>query len=580
MMNAQSESPWWGDPSLDWTRGDLGVLLDLLATAYPDWVAITEITQAARLDFQPESDATAEATSIWTRILRKAANERRLLALMAKVLDDQSGKKSYLRIARLLDSLIAPPTDPGQEASGGLESIASGEAGPIEAGAYIQAQFDLTWRTAAIMVDGLICGAGCLVREDLLLTAAHVVGAGEPPSARPRAIMAVFDFIHRPGVSRADTGIRVPVTRIICDSPPTDAEKEERKGEDWEASPDKLDFALLQLEGDAPVAALHGGVVRPRGHYRLDLEPYVFRRGIALTIAHYPLQDFLNFSPVFGVPRRNHSGTRIRYNCNTLIGSSGGPVVDMHGNLVALHHYSSGRENQGVPVSAIMRNLKDNNLDDLLDAPERTTVSHLGEYSVNAKQKICQGIEDDWRPVWRELGAPAYVSNANDLWDWLSARRKLYKLRGALEILGCSELTKILDNDLAVVDEVRVADINDQACDLLESIRPVQRARSPEDLLASILDVRILAEKMLTEIGSLPELQNHPRLQLKWRMNWSDEFERAETALEDLSRTLPASSVEARQALDDVDSMIEYADEAKSAIASLYRLARRPVLSL
>jgi hypothetical protein len=160
-MNAQPESPWWGDSSLDWTRGDLGVLLKILATAYPDWIAITEITQAAGLDFQPEPDTTTAATSIWTRILRKAANERRLLALMAKVLDDQSGRKSYLRIARQLDSLITPPTNPGQEASGGLESIASGEPGPIEAGAYIQAKFDLTWCTAAIMVDGLICGAGC-----------------------------------------------------------------------------------------------------------------------------------------------------------------------------------------------------------------------------------------------------------------------------------------------------------------------------------------------------------------------------------------------------------------------------------
>jgi hypothetical protein len=527
-------------------------------------------------DLPPEPDATA--SSIWAQVLEQAAAKSLLVTLMARVLHDQSGQESYPGIARLLDGLIASPAESGGGPGGRLEAISTPQAGLAVPSAYIQAQIDLTWRTAVIKVKGQVSGAGFLVGEDLLLTAGHVIEAGGPKSIRPGSIVAVFDFEHQPGVSYAETGTRVAVTDIICYSPPTQAEREETWGEDWEASEENLDYALLRLESHAPVVHLGYGMVRPRGYYILDPEPNVFSSGITLILAHYPVGGFLAFSPVLSVPRFNNNGTRIRYKCNTLVGSSGGPIMNTSGKVVAIHHYASRRENQGVPISTIRQNLANRDLGHLFDAQDRGAVAYLGEYSQKARQEVCQGITDDLHSIVSHLAAPASIGDAYALWDWLSSQRRLYKLRGVLEILGYTELTRILDDDLLIVDEVRMADIKGRASQLVQSMQPARRARTPEALLGAIMGSRIITARILTELTRLPSLQDHPRLQLHWRMKWSSQFQRAEDALGELSRELPADRSQARRAIHEIEDIIEYAGEAESAISALHELALSPAL--
>jgi hypothetical protein len=54
---------------------------------------------------------------------------------------------------------------------------------------------------------------------------------------------------------------------------------------------------------------------------------------------------------------RNGNGTRILYAGGTERGSSGSPIVDLNGRLVAIHHYFEQSRNQGVPVAKIFPEL-------------------------------------------------------------------------------------------------------------------------------------------------------------------------------------------------------------------------------
>jgi V8-like Glu-specific endopeptidase len=578
-MSNQSESPWWDDPDFDWTHDNPGALLNLLATSYPEQTIIASIMQAAELDFWSEPDTTPSAKALWKQVLKQAAMKRRFPALLAKVIDDQSGKERGPLFASLRDSLLSSPGQPYEGPIDGLQAITSAGMGLGDAVACVQAMMNLIWRTAAIKIEGHESGTGFLVGENLVLTAAHVV---EPASRKPgksRSIVAVFDFISGSGHSYAETGASAPVDGIIYHSPPTPGERASIMGEDWEASPENLDFALLQLTETAPSVRTQDGTLAPRGYYVLDPDSYRFDLSSILIVAQYPLKDFLKFSYIIQPPELNSEGTRIRYLCNTLNGSSGGPIVDTRGRLVALHHYSRSNENHGVPISPVARILK-GRYAGLFDTAESGALAHFGTYSADAREKVCQGIADDWESIARELLISTHISNAYALWDWLASNRTLYKLRDALVKLGHTDLAHVLDYDVTKVDRSRISYINDQASWLARSIGQAMAARTPAELLALTSTPRHLAARLGTEMDRLPILQNHPLLALRWRMNWSGEFTRAQTALGKLARALPVSKAQASQALNGVTYMVEYAQEVESAVTALNGLARSPALSL
>lgn len=371
-------APWWEDPQTDWSGGEPRRVVDVLTYAYEDPAAIQAITESVGLDWHT-GPAAASTRARWEWALAGAAGQGRALDLAAEVLHDPASEAFHPLLRTLLGdrlaaaharlvlryglppkpsdgpdtvvaSLVEAEVEPTDQPIGGLEAVTSVTAGLDDPRALIQAVRDAMARTAMIEVAGQPRGTGFLVGPDLLLTAAHVIGFRQAPPVLPAGMFARFDYNDVPGRSLAETGVRVPVVGVVTASPPTSAEGVGRVV-DWNAPADCLDFALLRLGFQAPAER----EAEPRGVYPLDETEYDFRGAPALIIPQHPLGQTQRYTMIRTAPERNDAGTRIRYKGITLNGSSGSPVVDTRGRLVAVHHYSQDGNNQGVPISRIAK---------------------------------------------------------------------------------------------------------------------------------------------------------------------------------------------------------------------------------
>jgi Trypsin-like peptidase domain len=386
-----SAKTWWEDSHTDWTSGEPARAVDVLAKAYDEPTEIASIVHAAGLEWEPPASAESARDS-WIGILTRVARDQRTLDLVAEVLQDARSSAFHAPLGgllggvlglanarrairyglppapsegpdRVLESLVDASSEPSDQPVGGLEAITSLTAGLQDPRASIQALLAAMRRTAMIEVGGSPRGTGFLIGRDLLLTAAHVIEARRwPPDPLPEA-WAVFDYAYDESRARsqAEMAPRVRVVDFVTASLPT---REEVVGtvEDWNAPPENLDFALLKLA--SPVPAGRDGV--ERGAYLPDVTAYDFARSPLLFIVQHPLGDDQRITWLLSPPQRNANGTRIQYHGNTLQGSSGSPIVDIRGRLVALHHYSQHGHNQGVPFSIIAQTLLEGPYGDLV----------------------------------------------------------------------------------------------------------------------------------------------------------------------------------------------------------------------
>jgi hypothetical protein len=387
------------DPEETWRTGDPGKIAELLAAAYEGDDEIRRIARLGGLDWDGACGGGAPAQLAWRRLLSAAAAQHRVFDLMAEVLQDSASAEFHVPLGTLLGEALgvanalramryglppAPAEGPDRMVESlrevrsalddtpvdGFEALTSAAAGLDDPRPTVQAILDAMRRTALIEVAGIQRGTGFLVGPDLLLTAAHVIDSRQwPPVPLPEA-WAVFDYDAEPGRSMAESGVRRPVIEFITASLPTDAETAATPA-DWNAPADHLDFALLRL---GPAVPPEREPAAPRGVYRLDRTAYDFPASPVLFILQHPLGQFQKLSWIRRAPVGNGLGTRVRYGGNTLPGSSGSPVVDVRGRLVALHHYSESsggsKVNQAVPISVIA--------DALLSGPHQALFTALG----------------------------------------------------------------------------------------------------------------------------------------------------------------------------------------------------------
>lgn len=160
--------------------------------------------------------------------------------------------------------------------------------------------------------------------------------------------------------------------RVVAHSLPTEAEIKGNVS-DWNAPLTHLDYALIELvepagaqPGGPEDIAKRGG--EPRGFFAISDTRYDFSNAAMLVISQHPLGEHLLMSRAVGRFEVNQNGSRVRYDANTLNGSSGSSVIDGRGRLVALHHYGRKVKNQGVPIQAIAKDLKTKGFDFLVSS--------------------------------------------------------------------------------------------------------------------------------------------------------------------------------------------------------------------
>jgi len=376
----------WQGRVVDWSAGEGLRAVQLFERAYADRVAARSVTERVGVNWPLDADRLSP-TALWTAVLAAAAQRDLVLDLAAELLEDPAlavfaapareligdaaGLVNARRVGRhgipateesaraLLETLDLPDAANAivPAADGELQSINTARDGWQGISEAITVLLDARRRVAVVQRGGHSIGTGFLVAPDCLLTAAHVLRPGGLPVAADIVnVHAVFDFVPS-GRTESETGVRVPVAQLLCASPPTDGE-EGGLTQDWDAPADRLDFALLRLPrrvADDPTPD-----TSVRGHYRLDEWEPDLARSTQVNIFHHPLKTPQQRSLTTGPFEFNPAGTRtrLRYRTNTEPGSSGAPLVDDRGRLLAIHHFGTKDRNQAVPIWLIARQVR------------------------------------------------------------------------------------------------------------------------------------------------------------------------------------------------------------------------------
>ncbi len=387
MTDAMDDIASWEEPSTDWTAGVPARVVDVLTYAYGERDEIRRVASHVGIEWA-HAPAAVSIRELWQWALRRAADTRSVMDLIAVVLHDDASLQFRAPLSQLLGDRLGevnarivgrhglPPApadgrdtvldsikevDPARiDANrGGLQAITAVGGGFAEPRTKLNATQDLMQRTAMIRVAGQPAGTGFLVGERLLITAAHVLDRHSwPPRRQPGDVEAVFDFMYTTGRSYAETGTAVCVAAFVTGSLPTEDEAADRVGADWDAPADRLDFALLELAAPVPDPSPDVGIgAGPRGHYELHRQNYDYDANRKYMIMESALGDFLRVTDLDVSPTVSAGRTRMRYHGITMPGASGSAIVDVRGRLVGLHHYGGTARNQGVPISLVAQTL-------------------------------------------------------------------------------------------------------------------------------------------------------------------------------------------------------------------------------
>lgn len=351
------------DISVTLTNTNIRQLCDALLDAFPDRDDLAAMIYF-RLERSLDSiSLTDDLRATVDMLVQASVAEGWTGSLVAAALASRPGNAALLRFAErfgLAAQAPEPELGPAAELASSLD-VATWRArlGELEA---------RVCRVQAGNSDSLQYGTGFLVGPDLVLTAYHVVGSAIANQGSLPGISLLFDFKKLPNGGTVNPGT-VCFTRerqgLVAASP-----AEPDAG--GMAGTDALDYALLRVAGSPGSEPIGGDRAEPgapqRGWITVPRRPFDVVPGSALYILQYalggPLQVAFSLNGVIGI---NPAGTRLRYKTNTVSGSSGAPCFDANWELVAMHEGHQAEFNQGLPISAIVRDLQSRGVGDVLD---------------------------------------------------------------------------------------------------------------------------------------------------------------------------------------------------------------------
>jgi Trypsin-like peptidase domain len=198
-----------------------------------------------------------------------------------------------------------------------------------------------------------------LVSCDSVLTNYHVVENHIRGELDPATISCRFDYARdTKGLDEGRlVGLAAGSSWIIAQSPydPADVSGV------GSATTEHLDFALLRLSEAAADHDVGGGT--RRGTVAVGRQPPVPADKAPIFIVQHPKGRPMALS-IGIVQGRSENGSRIRYDADTLNGSSGSCVLDQRLDLVAIHHSGDpsaslrAQYTEGIPITGIVAMLE------------------------------------------------------------------------------------------------------------------------------------------------------------------------------------------------------------------------------
>ena len=202
-------------------------------------------------------------------------------------------------------------------------------------------------------------GTGLLVADDLVLTNYHVVEGHIGGKLDATQLRCRFDYAR--DVQGVNDGRLVALAAgadsILINSPYDDADL----GKAPLPAADHLDFALLRLAEAAGKHDVGGGA--KRGTILVAANASVPGANAPVFVVQHPNAKPLSLA--IGIVQPPVTPLRLRYDADTLGGSSGSGVFNQSLELVALHHAgdpaakTTAQYNQGIPIGLIVAMLKE-----------------------------------------------------------------------------------------------------------------------------------------------------------------------------------------------------------------------------
>jgi hypothetical protein len=198
-------------------------------------------------------------------------------------------------------------------------------------------------------------GTGFLISKDCVLTNFHVVENHLNGKLDPAELACRFDYARdAEGIAEGRLVKLAPGKSWLLAYSSYDPSDISGVGE---AAADNLDFAVLRL-GEAASEHEVGGGAR-RGVVSIPKESNLPADNAPIFVVQHPKGSPMALS--VGIMKgTTANGSRMRYDADTLPGSSGSGVFDQGLNLVALHHAGDpaaalrAKYNQGIPIKAIL----------------------------------------------------------------------------------------------------------------------------------------------------------------------------------------------------------------------------------
>ncbi|MDU8929919.1 trypsin-like peptidase domain-containing protein [Alisedimentitalea sp. MJ-SS2] len=352
-------------------------LFNALLDAYPDRddlkITLSIFCERNYADLTPVSTRRSEYATImqksvaqgWAHELVRVAHEEipdnPLLAALAQDLAIARPSKTARPAAAVSPEHEQTADHADSAAHDALQRLVNPSDPSVGAEILLKRLSELGARTGALEIGGMHQGTCFLVAPDIVLTNHHVV---KPLfNLDPHGADVRFDFFTDANAV-VQNGWTVELAEAWhIHSRPHGAADTSHNPDDVPAA-DELDYALVRLAepvDDRPCPTLPAQAAR--GFQRLQDTGPAAKVGNHITITQHPAgaPRHLAFGGVLSLGGENR---RVRYSANTKKGSSGSPVTDGRGKLIALHHAGDpnfshlAEYNQGVPVSLILDDIQ------------------------------------------------------------------------------------------------------------------------------------------------------------------------------------------------------------------------------